>query len=319
MGPMNWLLLIHNIPPKPGYLRAKAARRLAALGAVALKNAVYVLPEGGSRFEDLTWLAKEIEDGGGKAFVCRAAFAAGLDDAQVRARFVSVSDEAYARLTQEMLAYRESLASEGPGEEELEQALVRFAKEFASLRSLDFFGAPGRETVEGLLAALRARLAELRAGGAKTGGEEARGPQTLTGLVWVTRRGVHVDRIASAWLIRRFIDQRARFRFVDEREHVPAPGEVRFDMLAGEFTHENDLCTFEVLERRLDANDPALGRLDEIIHDIDLKEERFGHPETAGLRTALESLALVVPEDERRIEQGGAILDLFYESFRLRG
>ncbi len=315
--PANWLLFIHNIPPKPGYLRAKAARKLSALGAVAVKNAVYALPDGDSRLEDLSWLAKEIEDGGGRAFVCRASFVAGLDDARVRALFIAASDAEYVRIAEAMRAVLDgpSAAATSPGPE-AEQALARFGKEFDAVRALDFFGAPGRETVEGLLAALRSRLRERSASE-----EDSAAPDrlaTLRGRVWVTRRSVHVDRIASAWLIRRFIDPEASFRFVDEKAHTPSPGEIRFDMLTGEFTHEGDLCTFEVLARRIGTDDPALRKLAEMVHDIDLKEERYGHPESAGLRAALEALALTVPEDARRLEQGTVMLDLMYESFRTR-
>lgn len=316
--PPAWLLLIHNIPPKPGYLRAKAARKLATLGAVALKNAVYVLPEGGTRLDDLTWLAKEIEDGGGRAFVCRATFAVGMDDAQLRAQFVAASDQEYERLAADMRTHLEGIAQDAPGKAGHAEAvalLARFHKEFEAVRGLDFFGAPGREAVEGQLAALRALT--LSPG---TEGDEAapRGILDLRGRTWVTRRGVHVDRVASAWLIRRFIDPEARFLFVDEKRYAHRPGEVRFDMFSGEFTHEGDLCTFEVLVRRLGAEDPALRTLAEMIHDIDLREELYGHPESAGLRAALEALALTVPDDEGRVDKGGVLLDLMYESFRTR-
>jgi len=315
--PSAWLLLIHNIPPKPGYLRAKATRKLATLGAVALKNAVYVLPEGDTRLDDLTWLAKEIEDGGGRAFVCRATFAVGMDDAQLRAQFIAASDQEYERLASAMRPQLEALAQDaGAGRKgDVAALLACFHKEFETAKDRDFFGAPGRETVEGLLASLRAlTLAP------KDGSDAAQpgGLAELRGRTWVTRRSVHVDRVASAWLIRRFIDPEARFLFVDEKLYAHRIGEVRFDMFSGEFTHEGDLCTFEVLERRLGAADPALKKLSEMVHDIDLREERYGHPESAGLRAALEALALTVPEDERRVEKGGVLLDLMYESFRTR-
>jgi len=296
--PTTWLLFIHNIPPKPGYLRAKAARKLASFGAVALKNAVYALPDGESRQEDLAWLAKEIEDGGGRAFVCRSSFVAGLDDARARALFIAASDAGYARLAEAIRAAPEGLGDASGAE--AAQALARFDKEFEAIRALDFFGAPGRETVDGLLAAFRARERE---GGAMDEGSQG-GPQNLRGRVWV--------------LIRRFIDPEASFRFVEAKSYTPAPAEVRFDMLTGEFTHEGDLCTFEVLARRIGADDPALRKLAEMVHDIDLKEDRYGHPESAGLRAALEALALTVAEDERRLEQGAVMLDLMYESFRTR-
>jgi len=308
---LPWLLFVHHIPPKPGYLRAKAGRRLAALGAVALKNAVYALPGGESRQEDLAWLAREIEDGGGRAFVCHASFVAGLDDAQVRALFVAASEREYARLA---AAMRPVLDAPPPsGQDRLQAALDAFTKEFNAALALDHFGAPSRETIEGLLAGLRARLHDSQPTDAALPNALA----TLRGRTWVTRRCVHVDRIASAWLIRRFIDPDARLRFVDESSYVHQPGELRFDMFSGEFTHEGDLCTFEVLARRLDADDLALRKLAELVHDIDLKEERYAHPETAGLQAALEALALTVSQDAQRIEQGTVLFNLLYERFRI--
>src|SRR3712207_9391022 len=115
--------------------------------------------------------------------------------------------------------------------------------------------------------------------------EQAAGPaaaDALKGRVWVTQRGVHVDRIASAWLIRRFIDPDARFKFVPAKGYGPEPGELRFDMYEGEFTHEGDRCTFEVLLARAGLDDPALAAIGEIVHDIDLKDAKFGRPEEIG-------------------------------------
>jgi hypothetical protein len=106
------------------------------------------------------------------------------------------------------------------------------------------------------------------------------------GRTWVTRTGVHVDRIASAWLIRRFIDRDATFKFVPAKGYAPEPGEVRFDMFEAEFSHEGDLCTFEVLCARFALAEPGLAAVAELVHDIDVKDGKFGRPETAGTRRA---------------------------------
>jgi hypothetical protein len=127
-----------------------------------------------------------------------------------------------------------------------------------------------------------------------------------------------VDRIASAWLIRRFIDPEARFRFVAPKGHRPEPGELRFDMFEGEYTHEGESCTFEVLLDRFGLRDPALRRLAEIVHDIDLKDDRYARPETPGLERLLTGMALVHPDDESRLHDGAAALESVYESFRRR-
>ena len=119
----------------------------------------------------------------------------------------------------------------------------------------------------------------------------------LRDRTWVTRQGVYVDRIASAWLIRRFIDPQARFKFVSGKGYRPQAGELRFDMFEAEFTHEGDKCTFEVLLERGALKDPALRAIAEIIHDIDLKDDKFGRTEVAGIRTLVEGISIAT-EDE---------------------
>ena len=140
----------------------------------------------------------------------------------------------------------------------------------------------------------------------------------LANRVWVTRQGVYVDRIASAWLIRRFIDPDARFRFVRAKGHIPQDGELRFDMFEAEFTHEGDRCTFEVLLARLDLNDKALTAIAEIVHDIDLKDAKFGREETGGIAHLITGLCQSSKDDAQRLARGAAVFDDLYEYFRKR-
>jgi hypothetical protein len=138
----------------------------------------------------------------------------------------------------------------------------------------------------------------------------------LRGKVWVTREAVQIDRMASAWLIRRFIDSSARFKFVPGRAYLPRSGEVRFDMFEGEYTHEGDRCTFEVLLQRAGLHDAALNAIGEIIHDIDLKDGKYGREETAGIRIVMAGIAAGQRDDEERLARGSAVLDDLYESLR---
>jgi hypothetical protein len=196
--------------------------------------------------------------------------------------------------------------------------IARLRAEVARVAAIDFFGANGRVQVEGLLSGLEARLQEDEAM-AEERQQQAAGPaqaDALKGRVWVTRRGVYVDRIASAWLIRRFIDPDARFKFVPAKGYEPEPGELRFDMYEGEYTHEGDHCTFEVLLSRAGLNDPALAAIGEIVHDIDLKDAKFGREEASGIARVMDGIAAANKEDERRLERGAAVLDDLYEVFR---
>lgn len=134
----------------------------------------------------------------------------------------------------------------------------------------------------------------------------------------MTRSNLFVDRIACGWLLRRFIDEQAGFKFVGDMEYAPSAGEIRFDMFNAEFTHEGDRCTFEVMISRLSIGDRALTPIAEIVHDIDLKDEKHGCPETAGLNALLTGLVESRADDQERMRHGAAIFDQLYEYFRRR-
>lgn len=337
LEPAPWLLLIHNIPPKPAYLRAKVAKRLAALGAVALKNAVYVLPDlpqcpkCRQCREAAEWLVQEIKDGGGKAFLVTGHLAGGLDDAQVRALFQAARENDYAALVDEAKSLAAGLptasdaAEATPGvapamaEDAVRGSLAGLKARLQVVQALDFFDAPGRGVVEGLLAGIETALQSREERELLAAGQLTESPEAFKGKIWVTRAGVHVDRIASAWLILRFIDAGARFRFVASSTHAPESGEVTFDMQGADFTHVGERCTFETLIQRLGLRDPALAHLGEMVHDIDLREERHRHPATQGLALALAGVSLRHADDEARIAVGCVLLDACYEALRLQG
>lgn len=312
----RWLLLIHQIPPRPAYLRVKVGRRLQALGAVPIKNSVYALPRGEQAMEDFQWVRREIVSGGGEATVCEALFVEGHTDADVLALFTKARRADYLELAGEARALARNLARAGrgaAGAEAPRMSLARLRKRLAEVAAIDFFGAAGRDVVEGLLSGIEARLESPPVPASRP---KAASTRTYRGRTWVTRRGVKVDRIASAWLVRRFIDPRARFKFVAGQDYRPRAGEVRFDMFQAEFTHEGDLCTFEVLVRRFGLEDPALGSIGEIVHDVDLKDARFGRPEAAGVERLIAGIALRYAADAARLAHGGAVFDALYESFR---
>jgi hypothetical protein len=312
---VRWLLLIHQLPAKPAYQRVKTWRRLQSLGAVAIKNAVHALPAGEQAQEDFEWLLREIRDGGGEALICEARLIDGLSDAEVQAMFNAARGADYDALAQEVRNLGEAL-----DRPDIRTRLARLKASVVQTVAIDFFGANGRETVDGLIAGLEAQLNEEDSMGAAR--EDVAPAVTrlgsLTNRVWVTRQGVYVDRIASAWLIRRFIDPDARFRFVRAKDHVPQDGELRFDMFEAEFTHQGDRCTFEVLLARLDLNDTALTAIAEIVHDIDLKDARYGREETDGIAHLITGLCLTNKDDAQRLVRGAAVLDDLYEYFRKR-
>src|SRR5262249_12922974 len=163
---------------------------------------------------------------------------------------------------------------------------------------------------DGLIAGIEQRL---RTKAAHAGTTTRR---SVRGATWVTRQGIHIDRMASAWLIRRFIDPAARFKFVAGKGYRPERGELRFDMFEAEYTHAGDLCTFEVLLHRFSVDDPALQPIAEIVHDIDLKDTKYERPEAAGIDRLVAGIAMAHKDDEGRLTQGSAIFDGLYEYFR---
>ena len=315
----RWLLLIHQIPPTPNYLRVKIGRRLQALGAVAIKNSVYVLPRSEQALEDFQWVRREVVAGRGEATLCDARFLEGHSDAEVESLFAAAREADYSSLARDARGLERALAGPGKrrakGAEPARQALLRLRKRLSEIQAIDFFGAPGRDTAEGRLARVEARL--------RPTARDAAAPATTTpgdvrGRTWVTRRGIHVDRMASAWLIRRFIDPEARFEFVPGNEYAPRHGELRFDMFQAEFTHDGDLCTFEVLLRHFRLAEPALRSLAEIVHDIDLKDGKFARPEALGLDRLIAGIALRHQDDAARLSEASAAFDSLYEYFRRR-
>lgn len=318
----RWLLFIHRIPPKPSYLRVKIWRRLQSVGAIPVKNTVYVLPFSDQAREDLQWISQEIVRSGGEAVTCEAVFVEGLSDDDVRQLFVAARDADYAELATEAARVVGAVPAGAVVEAKLrwsvEADLARVRRRLAAIVAIDFFNAGGRADVQAHLEAGDALLRDPPAPAPASEGAVGDAAD-FRGRVWVTRRGIHVDRIASAWLIRRFIDPEATFRWVPGKAHVPEKGELRFDMFEGEFTHEGDLCTFEVLLRRFGIEDRALHAIADMVHDIDLKDSKCGRPETPGFERLIAGIALAHKEDDDRLARGSSLLDDFYESFRRQG
>ncbi len=293
----RWLLLFHQIPPKPDYFRVKVWRRLQRIGAVPVKNSVWLLPYNEQAVEDFRWLLEEIVAGGGEGSVCRGDFVDGLRDSDVEALFHKARAADYAVIARDAKSLTRKTA---PAE------LARLNNRLAEVTAIDYFNAPNKPAAERMLARLDARAPERRA-------TSRRG--RMHGRIWVTRRGVFVDRIASAWLIKRFIDSTARFKFVAPEGYKPRKGELRFDMFEAEYTHEGDRCTFETLVRRFRLRDPALGAIAEIVHDIDCKDAKFGRSEATGVERLLAGIARKHATDATRLRRGAEVFDHLYQSF----
>jgi hypothetical protein len=268
---------------------------------------VYLLPASEEAVEDFRWLLREIVAGGGEATLSRTTFLDGIDDEEVRAMFQRERDAEYDEIA---TAARELVAGEVRPDE-----VQRLRRRLDEAVGRDFFDAPGRTVAEHALGAAEVRLRPSAEPSPSPGtAPQLERPQAAT---WVTRRHVKVDRLASAWLIRRFIDAEARFVFVDPTHHEHADGELRFDMYEGEYGHEGDRCTFETLLARFGLDEPALVRVGEVVHDLDCKESRFGHPEGAGVAAMVAGIAAAHELDEDRLGAGLPLFEALYRSFRV--
>jgi hypothetical protein len=287
-----WLVLIHQLPPEPSYLRVKVARRLSRIGAVQIKNTVYVLPATDACREDLQWAIAEIREGGGEANLFESKFLDGINDADVEQRFKDERDADYDALIAEIKgAGRRARGADG----------ARFRRRLSAIQAIDFFAAPRGPAAAALLEK-----------GSDVPSDDLRA-EDFRGRTWSTRPGVHVDRMASAWLIKRFIDPKAK---ITTCAPPPAPRALTFDMPNGDFTHDAERCTFEVLRDRFGIADKAVRALGEIVHDIDLKEETFGRDETAGVAALVAGIALAHRDDKERIARAAQAFDELYEFFK---
>jgi hypothetical protein len=315
----RWILLLPSVPTSDPSARVKIWRQLQGVGAVALKNSVYVLPNREECIESFQWVARELVELGGQASLCEGQFFDGVTDEDIERRFSEARNAEFAEVAEQARGLVKTAKGKRLAAEKLNSLTAQVAKlrkRFEEVLAMDYCHASGREAAEGLLTAAERALSDLRGGNEPEAIERVARP---TGATWVTRGGVHIDRVASAWLIRRFIDPAAKFKFVPPKGYVPEPGELRFDMYDAEFTHIGDRCTFEVLLARMGIDDAALVAIGEIVHDIDLRDEKYARPETAGIASAVAGICSGTRDDLARLAAATPMFEGLYAFFSLRG
>ena len=306
-----------TIPAKPASIRVRIWRRLQAIGAINIRGAVYVLPNREECVELFEWLSRELVGLGGQASLCEGRFVDSTTDDDIQSRFIEARNADY----EEIATAAKQLAAKLKGKRVAPERIAalaedhaKLARKFSEIVAIDFVDAPSRIPAEEQLAVVARALPH--------GNDASAAPLEVvprpTGATWVTRTGVHVDRIACSWLIRRFIDPKAKLKFVQAKGYVPERGELRFDMFDAEFTHVGDRCSFEVLLERMDLAEPALVAIAEIIHDLDLLDDKFGREEAPGVRSAIDGICTVARDDEARIAAATPMLEGLYSHFTLR-
>jgi hypothetical protein len=314
----RWLLFVHQLPSQPSNLRVTTWRRLQQIGAIPLKQAVYALPDTPETREDFEWLKTRVKAAGGAATVFAAGNVDAWSDDEMVEEFRRSRQDAYGELARDIeQALKRAGGTRRPAgtrAPSIRRLLDIFRERLVALEGIDFFGSAGRDRVLTRLAQLEERATGGQRPGVSPPPDAAGETATYQNRLWITRPRPGVDRMASAWLIRRFIDRAARFGFAGDRDAVPEHG-VPFDMFGVEFSHQGDGCTFETLCRRFGIGDAAVSRLAAIVHDLDLKDNRFGAPESGTVNAMIEGLQLAHPDDGELLGQGMTLFESLYRSF----
>lgn len=313
----RWLVFVHQLPAHPSNARVKTWRRLHQLGAVAVKNAVHVLPNTAQAQEDFEWLRTEVLAVGGQATIFAASSLSGVEEKQIIKQFNKMRAEEYGRLRKDIKALGGRVDTSFRFDDRARQAVRALSDRLAETQQKDFFSAPGGRETETALGALDvgARRTSLKRAAPKVAANDAFDHRKYQQRTWITRPRPGVDRFASAWLIRRFIDPRAAFVFADSSAKYSDA--VPFDMYqGGGFRHEGDRCTFEVLQDRFRIKDAAVRRISEIVHDLDLKDNRYKHPHRVTIGALIEGLQRSTADDDKLLEQGIALFEALYQSFQ---
>jgi len=315
----RWLLFIHQLPSHPSNLRVTTWRRLQQIGAIPLKQAVYVLPDAPDAREDFEWLRTEVRAAGGDASVFAADHVDARSDDALVEEFRRARQDLYEELARDVeqalkraTGGRRPRGTRAPA---LGRLLDIFRERLVAAEKIDFFGSAGRDGVIAMMRQLEDRIGASRRQPPRAAEADHAGrTASFQGRLWITRPRPGVDRMSSAWLIRRFIDGQPRFGFATDRESIPDDS-VPFDMFGVEFSHQGERCTFETLCAVFGLDDPALTRIAAIVHDLDLKDGRFGAPEGPTVGAIIDGLRLATPDDEALLERGTTLFESLYRSF----
>lgn len=313
MVPGTWLLLIYQLPSRRSPARVKVWRRLQRIGAVLLKNSAWVMPESDEAREDFEWLKAEIVASGGDAMVLAAHPPQQATEDEIVAAFRAARTKDFEALRKDAstLLERWSRRSSRATGRAMPQTLRRIRERARELEAIDFFRSPSSAEVGQLVAQLERHVRRGKAMKAST--ESAGGTLAVKAFkkkLWVTRPRPGVDRMASAWLIRRAIDAHAKFAFRTK----PRESEIPFDMYTGDFGHHGEMCTFETLAARFALRDPAVTAIGQIVHDLDMKEARYNRPEAPAVGRLVEGLRQMHKDDATLLEQGIAMFEALARS-----
>lgn len=321
-----WILFFYTVPSQPVKNRIKFWRRLAKAGAVQLKGAVYVLPHNEEHYEFCQWLMAEITALGGEGDLVITDKFEMLSNSDIISLFKNQREADYIALEKNINELELKLSSVEKSSKvknikNLRVQLDRLLKEYTDIKGIDFF--PVRISLEARnkISNLQRKMAEvLKISGTKETAKKKptiprRNPANYKGRVWITRKNPFVDRMASAWLIRKFIDRDAAFQFIDEHDRGNVDkNAIIFDMKEGEITHIGDHCTFEVIVKSFGIKDKTVKKIAELVHELDIKDEKFRSPEAKGTGEILLGIRKTSKDDKDILDKGMDVFKMLYSS-----
>ena len=301
-----WLVLMISLPPHPSSLRVRAWRKLRALGAVALKKSVYLLPFTPEHVEQFQWLSQEVQKDGGEATLLKVDRIENMARADVVRLFHEARNQEYRELIERYRKVARGLPRKG-GPSRQHDALIRLTRDIQRIREIDFFEAPGYEEVKRLRDTIEMRLQPPPTPAAPPPRVAL---ESLKGRRWVTRPRPHIDRIGSAWLVRRFVDPNAKILFAPP-DDFPADA-IPFDALGAAFGHQGEDCTFETFLKKCGLRDRRLAALAEIVHEADLRDQKFRREEARGIDLAIRGFLALSKDDDEVLARGLVLFDSLY-------
>src|SRR5437667_3984841 len=304
----TWLLLLYGLPAKGNTARVSLWRKLKKYGAIQLKTSAYVLPDRPEHYERFQWLATEIKESGGEATLIRVSQIEGVADQQIIQMFNEARATEYKEVSQ---GCRLLLNARTKGKET--EIAVEFGKQqrrFREIKEVDYFRSPAADDTQMILQ----RIEKMLTPRGRAASQPKLAAKDFQGRTWLTRPRPGIDRAGSAWLVRRFVNPKAKFIFGTEPSKHPKA--LPFDMADVEFSHHGDDCTFETLVKRFAIADKAVLRMAEMVHDADLEDEKFQRDECLGINVVLGGWARTKMSDGELLAKGMDCFEGLYQGLQ---
>lgn len=291
-------------------------------GAVQFKGSVYILPYSDDHYEFFQWLVSTVTAMQGEAAFVRVTRIETMKDEEIIKLFNQQRAKDYLDFSKRLDEFENRIVGIGKvvgtvKNKKIKEELNKFIKEFKEVGKIDFFSSEERKEQEKRLENITLEISKTPHSKSINQAVEViqRRVADYQGKIWVTRKKPFIDRIASAWLIKGFIDKNAVFDFIDGN-NLESQGKniVAYDIVGGEFTHIGDMSTFEVLLKAFSLKDKALSIMAEIVHQLDLNDEKYKNPAAEGLREIINGIRKTVKDDHEALEKGMSIIELLYAS-----